>query len=122
MLKKVNGEFLLPLVRKRMKQELTIADCDNDLLREVIAQMEKEFAMAGERLQFISKDALSLVKELAHWIKGQNGIENLLYRVDVSLHKIESSLPYDEALAIALWERVFQKVWFRKQFANKKID
>ncbi|PCJ62787.1 MAG: hypothetical protein COA58_16625 [Bacteroidetes bacterium] len=88
-------------------------------LIEVIAQMEKELQMSGENHVFKNEGAEKLILELSSFLKTMDTgsrVENLLYRVDVNLSKLDDNLPHYEALATLLWNRVFQKVWFRNQF------
>jgi hypothetical protein len=93
---------------------------NNDIpIEEVIAQMEKELQMSGEYYVFTSADPPLLIRELADYlsnIKTSYGIANLFYRIDVSTKKADPSLPTYEALSLLAWNRVFQKVWFRRNF------
>lgn len=88
-------------------------------IHEVILQMEKELSMSGESLNFKSKVADELITELTHHLKKIDTgtrIANLFYRIDIHPSKIDNQLPYYQALAVLAWNRVFQKVWFRKNF------
>lgn len=104
----------------------TLYSCENDLLEKVRTQMEKEIEMSRGYLLFKGHSADVLVQELATFIQGINSssnIQNLLYRVDVNTKKISTDLPYHVSISKALWDRVFQKVWFRIQFSsNKKLS
>lgn len=88
-------------------------------IEEVITQMEKELSMSGEGKAFEHTTADQLITELSlHLKKIDTGtrIDNLFYRIDVHPSKINTQLAYYEALAVLAWNRVFQKVWFRKNF------
>ena len=91
-------------------------------LVEVITQMEKEIQMSGEQYAFGSDTPLNLIAELSTFLKqidSSTRIDNLFYRIDINPAKKDDKLPYYEALAILAWNRVFQKVWFRKSFKTE---
>ena len=88
-------------------------------IEEVIAQMEKEIQMSGEQHTFECNQPGSLVTELSALLKQIDKgarIDNLFYRIDVNPAKKDNKLPYYDALALLAWNRVFKKVWFRKEF------
>lgn len=88
-------------------------------LIDVINQLEKDIQSSGEYYSFSSDNAASLIAELAHFLqKIDSGkrILNLLYRIDVNANKIDANDHYYLSLSKAIWNRVFQKVWFRKNF------
>lgn len=81
--------------------------------------MEKEIEMSGESFQFVSSEPSVLRADMSDFLisidKGSR-LQNLLYRVDVNTALINQNLPYYDSLALLLWNRVLQKVWFREQF------
>ncbi len=89
------------------------------LIEEVIEQLEKDIHSAGEHYTFKSIKTEELVNELEKYLSkidlGQR-LDNLLYRIDVDLKKIDPKLSHYNALSIAIWNREFQKVWIRKTF------
>jgi hypothetical protein len=93
---------------------------NNDIpIEDVIAQMEKELQMSGEYYVFTTKEPLSLIAELADYmstITTSYGIANLFYRIDVNPSKADTNLPKYRALSLLAWNRVFQKVWFRRNY------
>jgi len=93
---------------------------NNDIpIDDVIAQMGKELQMSGEYYVFTSAETPLLIQELATYlnsIKTSYGIANLFYRIDVSTKKANPELQTYEALSLLAWNRVFQKVWFRRNY------
>jgi hypothetical protein len=93
---------------------------NNDIpIEDVIAQMEKELQMSGEYYVFTSAEPPLLIQELATYlnsIKTSYGIANSFYRIDVSTKKANPELQTYEALSLLAWNRVFQKVWFRRNY------
>jgi len=92
-------------------------------MSEVVAQMEKEIYSSGVPLEHYTKTTSTnpqdLIAELATFIKlidSGTQVQNLFYRVDINPAKKDDKLPYYDALATLAWNRVFQKVWFRKSF------
>jgi len=92
-------------------------------MSEVVAQMEKEIYSSGVPLEHytktISTNPHDLIANLATFIKlidSGTHVQNLFYRVDINPAKKDEKLPYYKALATLAWNRVFQKVWFRKNF------
>ena len=93
-------------------------------LEEVITQMEKEIQMSGEQYTFSCKQAGSLVKELSLFLKQidcGNRVENLFYRIDIDPTKKDRNIPHYESLSTLAWNRVFRKVWFRREFKTGNI-
>ncbi len=92
----------------------------NDIpIEEVIIQMEKELQMSGEQHTFMADLPESLIAELAALLtKIDRGtrVQNLFYRIDINPAKANSKMPHYEGLAAFAWNRVFQKVWFRRNF------
>ncbi len=91
-------------------------------LVEVIAQMEKEIQMSGEQYTFGRDTPLNLIAELSIFLKQIDSgtrIDNLFYRIDINPAKKDDKLTYYKALATLAWNRVFQKVWFRKSFKTE---
>ncbi len=88
-------------------------------LKDVINQLEKDIQSSGERYEFKSLTPANLIKELSDYLakvdKGSR-LNNLLYRIDVSMAKMDVKKPYYLALSNLVWNRVFQKVWFRKNY------
>ena len=69
-----------------------------------------------------SSEKLNLIAELSTFLKQIDSgtrIDNLFYRIDINPAKKDDKLPYYEALATLAWNRVFQKVWFRKSFKTE---
>tara|TARA_B110000967_G_scaffold18783_2_gene17607 strand:- start:2734 stop:3018 length:285 start_codon:yes stop_codon:yes gene_type:complete len=92
-------------------------------MSEVIAQMEKEIYSSGVPLKHyiktISTSPRDLIADLAKFIKlidSGTQVQNLFYRIDINPAKKDGKLQYYEALATLAWNRVFQKVWFRRNF------
>jgi hypothetical protein len=92
-------------------------------MSEVIAQMEKEIYSSGVPLKHytktISTSPHDLIADLAKFIKlidSGTQVQNLFYRIDINPAKKDGKLQYYEALATLAWNRVFQKVWFRRNF------
>lgn len=86
--------------------------------------MEKEIQMSGEQYTFEKKIPENLVAEFAVFLKQIDTgtrIDNLFYRIDINPAKKDSQSPYYKALATLAWNRVFQKVWFRKKFKTGNI-
>jgi hypothetical protein len=96
---------------------------NNDIpIEEVIAQMEKEFQMSGEQYSFKHTMPGNLVDELAQLLSCIDigtRVANLFYRIDINPAKATKHLPHYEALAVLAWNRVFQKVWFRRNFKTE---
>jgi hypothetical protein len=81
--------------------------------------MEKEIETSGERHSFSNTHIEKLIEDLSAFLaKIDRGtrLQNLLYRVDVDLQKVNPKLPHYEAVSVLLWNRVLQKIWFREQF------
>lgn len=82
--------------------------------------MEKDLASGGFNKSFNEPyEVESLILELAEdciTMDRAGLINNVLYRIDVSPKKVDFSDP--EHMASMMWNRVFQKVWFRKNFKN----
>jgi hypothetical protein len=81
--------------------------------------MEKEIQMSGEQYVFGGEKPSYLIAELADFLKNIDSgtrVANLFYRIDIDPHKKSDQLPHYEALATLAWNRVFQKVWFRKRY------
>ena len=88
-------------------------------IADVVAQMEKEIQMSGKQKTFNSDNPTQLITALAAFLKQIDSgtrIQNLFYRIDINPAKKDDNLPYYEALATLAWNRVFQKVWFRREF------
>ena len=92
-------------------------------MSEVIAQMEKEIYSSGVPLKHyiktISTSPHDLIADLAKFIKlidSGTQVQNLFYRIDINPAKKDGKRQYYEALATLAWNRVFQKVWFRRNF------
>jgi hypothetical protein len=108
---------------------MLVANNDQDFLlnneiplTDVIAQMEKEIQMSGEQYAFSSKEPTLLICEMAFYLKSIDTgarVANLFYRIDIDPTSKNVKLPYYEALAKLAWNRVFQKVWFRKNFKTE---
>jgi hypothetical protein len=99
------------------KKDIILQTVNAELLKEVIAQMEKDLAMSAMRHDFHAQNADQLIQELSSVLNKQDrvqGLSNLLYRIDLpeSQHAFNS---YEE-LALALWNRVSQKVWLRRKY------
>lgn len=92
----------------------------NDIpIEEVVAQMEKELQMSGEKHVFTSESSEDLVNELSNVLKSMDSgsrISNLFYRIDVDIRKANSNISTYRAYSILAWNRVFKKVWFRRNF------
>ena len=105
------------------KKDIVFQKADLGLLQEIVAQMEKDIALSGEQYTFEAEDIPGLIMELAQlcrrFDKGAQ-LENLLYRVD--LKPKFGSIPDYEVLANKLWDRSFQKVWFRRVYSKKSLD
>jgi hypothetical protein len=91
-------------------------ELDSLELRDVIAQAEKDMALSGLSYSFKAENAPKLIKEMARYLAELTGSElsNLLYRVDINPRHLESAEV--DHLALAIWNRIFKKVWFRKSF------
>ncbi|MEY2924532.1 MAG: hypothetical protein RLZZ337_1080 [Bacteroidota bacterium] len=93
---------------------------NNDIpINEVISQMEKELEMSGEHHHFVANEPLRLIDELMRFLKQIDTgtrLANLFYRIDVNPAKANEKLSHYEGLAVLAWNRVFQKVWFRKNY------
>lgn len=88
-------------------------------LEELVVQLEKDLRHSGEIYEFKKLNAEGLSEELTSLLsKLDRGsrLENILYRVDVNLNKIDTRLPHYQGLSRLIWNRIFQKVWFRKNF------
>ena len=91
-------------------------------IADVVAQMEKEIQMSGEQKTFNSDNPTQLITALAAFLKQIDSgtrVQNLFYRIDINPAKKDDNLPYYEALATLAWNRVFQKVWFRREFKTE---
>ena len=88
-------------------------------LQSVVAQMEKDLAMAGYTHAFEIHETHALLHELSKVLEDidRAGIlSNVLYRIDVKEEQLKTVNSYYEALSKACWNRAFQKVWFRNHF------
>ena len=99
-------------------------DIDFDSIKEVdlidvVNQLEKDIQSSGESYSFKSVQPDELIDELASFLgKIDRGsrLSNLLYRIDVNITKMQVNDSYYLALSKMIWNRVFQKVWFRKNY------
>jgi hypothetical protein len=88
-------------------------------LEDVVLQMEKDIQSAGSGFTFKSREANALIIELSKAIveiDRLGRLPNLLYRIDVKESNIDQKSNYYEAVSSLCWNRVFQKVWLRKNF------
>lgn len=86
--------------------------------------MEKEIQMSGEQYTFTQHDPEQLIVELTKFLQEIDSgtrVENLFYRIDINPAKKDIQLPYYKGLATLAWNRVFQKVWFRREFKTGNI-
>lgn len=96
-----------------------LAKSNQEELNEIIAQMEKELNMAGEKYTFKSDQAESLIIELSEFLNQLNNnrkVKNILYRIDVEGARTNLDSGNFHSLSLAMWDRVFKKVWFRKRY------
>jgi len=93
-------------------------------LFETWQQLIKDFSLAG--IELPDRSEPKMLDELLAWIQSalprENHIEsraNLLYRIDLP-EKVVVQISTDSELALAIIVRVFQKVWWRRQFSGDK--
>ncbi len=101
------------------KKEIAFKTLNEELLKDVILQMEKDLAMTAIDHRFESQTPDHLVKSLADVVAKadrNNRLADLLYRVDVNYQF--DQIPNYEELALLLWNRVTQKVWFRRLYSK----
>ena len=83
--------------------------------------MEKELQMCGEPHAFQAASPAALIQELASFfigIKSTQRLSNIIYRIDINLKAKRVGLHETERVAELAWDRVFQKVWFRKKYSK----
>lgn len=91
-------------------------EVDEILLQDVVKQAEKDIALAGLSYTFKSDTTEHLIEEMAQFLNqlSVRQLNSLVYTIDVDP---KQSAPITSlALALAVWNRVFKKVWFRKSF------
>lgn len=82
--------------------------------------MEKDLAMTAIHHEFLHMEPEQLVRSLTEVVsKADRGhrLADLLYRVDLK-YTFDQAPNYRD-LAEQLWNRVTQKVWFRKLYAQR---
>ncbi|NNJ55191.1 MAG: hypothetical protein HKP14_03635 [Bacteroidia bacterium] len=88
-------------------------------LIDVVNQLEKDIQSSGERYEFTSETPENLISELSDYLKKVDKgtrLSNLLYRIDVNTAYMDPKQPYYVSLSRVIWNRIFQKVWFRKNY------
>ena len=94
---------------------------DEVTLLEVIAQLEKDLQMSGNGYQFSKATPEKLIEELSALLEQidiQNKLSGLIYRIDINMDKLDTDNFYLD-LSQTIWNRCFQKVWFRKNWKNE---
>jgi len=102
-------------------QQVLFANANESLLKEVVLQMEKDLEMSGNKHQFISSNPAELIIELKKVLAVIDNIgkmQSLLYRIDLNINKMEIGEDFYHSLSLFVWDRILQKVWFRKQFGG----
>ncbi len=101
------------------KNDKDFASNNEILINEIVAQMEKELQMCGEQHTFQTASPIALIQELASFfieLKSTQRLSNIVYRIDINLKAKGVGLHETERVAELAWDRVFQKVWFRKKY------
>lgn len=101
-----------------MDDKPVFLNSDKVTLLEVIEQVEKDLQMSGNAYQFHETTPLSLIQELSsvlEKVEQQNKLSGLIYRIDINMDQLKTENFYQD-LSQTIWNRCFQKVWFRKNW------
>ncbi len=99
------------------KDIVPFTQLDTPTLTEVINQLEKDLQMSGNAYSFQAESPQDLIGEFSIELKhidSRNGLNSLIYRVDVKPERAAGGADFYESLSILIWTRSLQKVWLRK--------
>jgi len=99
------------------------------LYDDLINQLNKDFEIIGTAINFSetenSQDLIDYLQEVISTLleKHFDVFLNLLYRIDISEHKIKSiinemSADTEQQIAFVILKREWQKVWFKKFYTS----
>jgi len=103
------------------KNQIQFSTANESLLKEVVLQLEKDLEMSGNKHVFINAAPKGLVIELKMVLESIDQLgkmQSLLYRIDLNVNKLQIGEDFYQSLSLFVWDRILQKVWFRKQFGG----
>lgn len=116
-------------IEKLKIKELLVNAVDQDLYDALIGQLNKDFVLANLEYVIVKDCNPELLKQKLELIVAKlvnnefDSFLNLLYRVDLSEHKItelskENQEIYITSISYLILKREWQKVWFKKNYSS----
>ena len=93
--------------------KIDLYTCTDELLRDVIAQMEKDISLSGDSYSFISTTARDLIREMEAFIGTTKRLSNLMYSADITFTQPPEHQDLNHHISVQIWNRILQKVLIR---------